>query len=390
MDFTIPYELRELVSSLNKFIGNKVKPLQEAHQDEDGNVPEEIRKQVRLRSYALGFYGADFPVEYGGGGLSTLGMTLLREALGMSGVPIADAVLGEAGALSDILLECNEGQREKYLFPTIRAEKLSCFALTEPNAGSDTAAIETTAVKDGDHYILNGRKHFISNAPYADFAIVFTATDKKLRARGGITCFLVDKGTPGFSLGRTHRHMGEDDRLGELIFEDCRVPAENVLGKVGEGFFLAMMRVGQGRLRLAAFFTGLADLCLQLALDYSKIRVQFGKPISSYQAIRWMLADMSLELQASRLMLYHAAWKADQGQDVTRESGMVKLYSSELFRRAADKALQIHGGMGYMKDCPTERLYRLARATTIGEGTSEIQRIIIARRLLQEGPLRFL
>ncbi|MDI6753331.1 MAG: acyl-CoA dehydrogenase family protein [Thermodesulfobacteriota bacterium] len=389
MDFTIPYELRDLVSSLKKFINNEIKPLQESHQDENGCIPEEIRKKVRLRSRELGFYGADFPEECGGGGLSNLGMTLLREEIGRSGLELADSIFGEAGAMSQILLECNGEQKERYLLPAIRAEKLSCFALTEPNAGSDAAAIETKAQKEGDEFILNGRKHFISNGPYADFAIVFAVTDRELRAKGGITCFLVDRDTRGFSLGRIQQHMGGGDRLGELIFEDCRVPARNVLGKVGAGFLLAMKRVGEGRLRLTALFMGMADKCLQLALDYAKQRVQFGKPIARYQAIQWMLVDMSVEIHASRLMLYHAAWKADQGMDIIRESGMAKLYSSEMLCRAADKALQIHGGMGYMKECPIEGIYRKARASRIGEGTSEIQRILLARKLLQDGPLRF-
>ncbi|MEK7827300.1 MAG: acyl-CoA dehydrogenase family protein, partial [Thermodesulfobacteriota bacterium] len=296
MDFTIPYELRELVSSLKKFINNEIKPLQESHQDENGCIPEEIRKKVRIRSRELGFYGADFPEECGGGGLSNLGMTLLREEIGRAGLELADSIFGEAGAMSQILLECNEEQKEKYLLSALRAEKLSCFALTEPNAGSDAAAIETKAVKDGDDFILNGTKHFISNGPYADFAIVFAVTDK---ANRGITCFLVDRGAPGFSLGKIQQHMGGGDRLGELIFEDCRVPAGNVLGKVGEGLLLALKRVGEGRLRLAAFFIGMADRCLQLALDYSKQRVQFGKPIAKYQAIQWMLADMSVDIHAS-------------------------------------------------------------------------------------------
>ncbi len=384
MDFNIPSELKVLVSSLRKFINNEIKPLEETHKDENECIPEEIRKKVRLKSRELGFYGADFPEEFGGGGLSNLGMALLREEIGRSGYELADSIFGEAGAMSHILLACEGEQKERYLYPALRAEKLSCFALTEPNVGSDARAIETKALKDGDDFVLNGRKHFISNGPYADFAIVFAVTDKATR---GITCFLVDKGTPGFSLGGINKNMGGGDRLGELIFEDCRVPPENVLGKVGEGLLLALKRVGEGRLRLAAFFIGMADRCLQLALDYAKQRVQFGKPIAQYQAIQWMLVDMSVDIHASRMMLYHATWKADQGLDIIRESGMVKLHASEMLCRAADKALQIHGGMGYMKECPIEGIYRKARASRIGEGTSEIQRILLARRLLDEGPL---
>ena len=386
MEFSIPHDLRDLTASLKKFIHNEVRPLQEAHQTEDECIPEEIRKKVRRRSRDLGFYAADFPEECEGGGLSNLGMSLLREEAGRSGLELADAIFGEAGAMSHILLECRGEQREKYLLPSVRAEKLSCFGLTEPNAGSDAAGIETKAAQEGDRFILNGRKHFISNAPYADYAIVFAVTDK---ANRGITAFLVDKGIPGFSLGKIQKNMGGGDRLGELVFEDCRVPGENVLGGLDKGLLLALKRVGEGRLRLSALFTGMADRCLQLALEYSKQRVQFGRPISRFQAIQWMLVDMSVEIHASRLMLYHAAWKADQGLEIIRESGMVKLLSSEMLCRAADKALQIHGGMGYMKECPIEGIYRKVRAARIGEGTSEIQRILLARRLLQDGPLQF-
>jgi len=387
MDFEIPYELRELVNTLKKFIDKEVRPLQQKHEDENGEVPEEIRKQVRMRSRELSFYGADFPENFGGMGLSQLGMALLREEIGKSGVYLAEETFGQNGALQNILLECKGDQIDKYLLPSVRAEKIACFALTEPNAGSDTSSIETSAIKDGDDFILNGRKHFISNAPQADFAIVFAATDKKLRAKGGITAFLIDKGTPGFSLGRVQKHMGGGNRLGELIFEDCRIPSSSVLGEVGMGFLLAMKRVGYGRLRLAAGFMGMADFAIRLAIDYSKQRVQFGQPISSFQFIRGMLADMSVDIHASRLMIYHTAWKADQGMDVTRESGMVKLHASEMLCRVADRSLQIHGGMGYMKDCPIEGVYRHVRASTIGEGTSEVQRLIIASRLLKEGPV---
>ena len=193
MDFTIPYELRALTASLQKFIAKEVKPLEESYRTAEGFIPEEVRRHVRRRSREVGFYAGDFPEEFGGGGLSNLGMSLLREEIGRSGVELADSILGESGAMSHILLECNDEQRDKYLLPAIRADKLSCFALTEPNAGSDAASIETRAVREGSDYVINGRKHFISNAPYADFAIVFAVTDK---ANRGITCFLVDKRTP--------------------------------------------------------------------------------------------------------------------------------------------------------------------------------------------------
>jgi len=384
MDFTVPYELKALANSLKKFIANEIKPLEDANRDENGIISEEIRKKVRLRSRELGFYGADFPEECGGAALSNLGMALLREETGRSGAGLSDAVFGEAGAVSGILLECNEEQKEKYLFPAVRAEKLSCFALTEPNAGSDASAIETKATRDGDDFILNGRKHFISNAIYADFAIVFTVTDK---SRRGITCFLVDRGTPGFIQGPVQKHMGGGDRIGELLFEDCRVSSKNVLGEVDKALLYAIKRVGEGRVRLSAQFIGIAERLLQMATDYSKQRVQFGKPISRNQAIQWMLADTQVDIYASKTMLYHAAWKRDQGLDIVREASMLKLFTSEMLCRAADKALQIYGGMGLMKECPIEGIYRGVRVARIGEGTSEIQRRIIARNLLERGPL---
>ena len=384
MDFTIPYELKDMVNSLKKFLNNEVRPIAQANHSDDGYISEEVRKKVRLRSRELGFYGADFPEDCGGMGLSNLGMVLLREEVGRAGTELGDAVFGEAGALSTILLECNEEQKEKYLLPAVRAEKLSCFALTEPNAGSDAGSIETKAVRDGDHFILNGRKHFISNAIYADFAIVFTVTDK---AKRGITCFLVDRGTPGFIQGPVQKHIGGGDRIGELLFEDCRVSEKNVLGKVDQGFIYALKRVGEGRVRLAAQFLGIAERLLQMCIDYSKERVQFGKPICRNQAIQWMLTDMSVDIQATKMMLYHAAWKRDQGKDIVREASMVKLFSSEMLGRAADKAVQIYGGMGLMKECPIEAVYRHVRVARIGEGTSEIQRRLIARFLLDSGPL---
>lgn len=383
MDFEIPYEIKELQKELRRFIKDEIKPLQDKHMDENGTVPEAIRKQVRKRSRELEFYGIDFPESVGGGGLDILGMSILREEIGKSGVILAQAVFGEFGALQSILLECNDQQKEKYLTPSLNADKLSCFALTEPNAGSDAASMETTAVKDGDQYILNGTKHYISNAPYADFAIVFAVTDPAARTGNRISCFLVDKGTPGFTNGRVQKNMADADRVGELFFNDCQVPAENLLGEEGKGFKLAMGRVGQGRIRLSSEFLGSADLCLRLSIDHAKSRVQFGKPIGQNQFIQQMLVEMAVGIHSCRMMLYHAAWKASQGKDVSQETSMLKLATSEIWSKSADYAVQIHGGMGVMQESLVASMYQMSRVARIGEGTSEVQKMLLAKHLLK-------
>lgn len=385
MDFAIPEELEILRRSLRKFIEKEVIPLeQKAGYDPDDGVPQDLLKQVRRRSHELGFWGIDMPEQYGGGGLNMLGTVILREEASRHFCSLNQAIFGGPEGPSKILLAGTEEQIQKYLVPVIKAEKTCCFALTEPNAGSDAASIETSAVRDGDEWVINGLKHFITNGPYADYAIVFAVTDRQKRGRGGITCFLVDKGTPGFSVGKIQRTMGGGDSQCELVFEDCRVPHENVLGEVGMGFVTAMTFLGGGRLGIAAGAVGMTDKLLQVSIDYAKQRVQFGKPIATKQAIQWMLADIATELFAARNMVYSTAWKIDQGEMAIREMAMCKLYATELVNRAADVAVQVHGGMGYMKEAPIERVYRGVRALRIVEGTSEIQRFIIARSLLQE------
>lgn len=383
MDFDIPYEVRELQKELRRFIIDEVKPLQDKHMGDRGIIPEDIRKQVRKRSRELEFYGIDFPESVGGGGLDVLGMSILREEAARSGVLLSQSIFGESGSLQGILLECNDQQKEKYLYPSLNADKLSCFALTEPNAGSDAAAIETTAVREGDAYVLNGAKHYISNAPYADYAIVFAVTDPSAPRAGRISCFLVDRGTPGFTNGRVQKNMADPDRVGELFFQNCRVPAGNLLGEEGQGFLLAMARVGQGRIRLSADFLGCADLCYQLSVEHAKTRIQFGKPIGTNQFIQQMLVEMAMGIHSCRMMLYHAAWKISQRQDVSQETAMVKIATSETWSKCADYAVQIHGGMGVMEESIISKQYQMSRVARIGEGTSEIQKILLARQILR-------
>ncbi len=381
MNFEIPEETRQLRDALRRFIEKEIRPLDEQVREQD-DIPLDLITEARRRGVAAGFYGMFMPEEVGGGGLSILPTTLVFEDIAMQGSRMARFALGAHGGPTPILLACNEEQRERFLMPVMRGEKTNCFALTEPGAGSDAAAIQTTAVKDGDKYVINGVKHFITNGPYADFAMVYAITDKELGARGGVTCFLVEKGTPGFSVARVQETMAGDNLQAELAFEDCVVPEKNILGEPGQGFLLAMRWIGHGRLLIGAMCVGVSELLLRMSTDYAKQREQFGKPISSKQAIQWMLSDSATEIYAGRMMLYNAAWKADQGENIIKETSMVKLYATEMVNRIADRALQIHGGMGYMREFPIERIFREVRVLRIVEGTSEIQRFIISRFLL--------
>jgi acyl-CoA dehydrogenase len=287
-----------------------------------------------------------------------------------------------------IVLDGTPEQKRKYLPKLASGEWVACFALTEPEAGSDAANLKTTAELDGDHWVLNGRKHFITNGNIADVAAVFALTDRTKKAKGGITAFIVEKTFPGFYVGTIERKMGmRGSHTCELIFDTCQVPKENVIGGeayIGRGFQTAMKTLDKGRLTLGSWALGSAQKLLELSIDYAKQRVQFGKPIAQFQAVQTMLADMATQIYAARQMLYHGAWLRDTtGVAVVKEASMVKLFCSEMANRVADMAVQIHGGMGYMKDFPVERFYRDLRLTRIYEGTSEIQRMVIAREILK-------
>ncbi len=379
MNFELPEELKLLREMVRSFVQKELLPLEEQVEQED-DVPPDTLHRLRTKARDLGLLGINIPQEAGGAGLGVLANCIVREELGRSSLAMSYTVRGPSPILSFCTLE----QREKYLTPCLRAEKRDCFALTEPNAGSDAAAIETTARRDGNYFILNGTKIFVTDGRKADFVIVFAVTDKEKKARGGITAFLVDKGTPGFSVGAVFKKMGwRGTDLAELVFIDCRVPAENVLGEVGQGFPLAMKWVDQGRLGVAATALGTAERLLSLASDYARQRKTFGKPLSERQAIQWMIADSATEIAAARLLIYQAAWAGDEGQEIRQDAAMAKLYASEMAGRVADRALQIHGGMGYMKELPIERMYRDMRYNRIAEGTSEILRFLIARNLLK-------
>jgi alkylation response protein AidB-like acyl-CoA dehydrogenase len=310
-------------------------------------------------------------------------MVVLKEEVARSGSQLAHLVLGDFDGPSPLLLEANDWIQENYLLPSMRGERVSCFALSEPNAGSDAASIETQAVREGDYYLLNGTKHMVSQGARADHAIVFAVTNKALRARGGISCFVVDMNSPGLNVTRRQHMMGGYSDPVEIVFEDCRVPSSNLVGQEGFGFVMAMRWLADGRLAMAATAIGLAALLLSLSVEHAKTRVQFGKSIGRKGAIQHMLADMATELYAARMMVYETARCAEAGEDILRACSMTKLYATEMVNRVADRALQIHGGMGYMQDCMVERIYRDVRAMRIGEGTSEIHRMIIAKSLLR-------
>lgn len=385
MDFGLDPEVQELCRSLRDFLDREVRPLDEKELDpEKDDLPIEVLQQVRRRSAELGFYAPDFPEEYGGAGLPQVGMVALRETAMSSGYRLGAAVCYGPEGPTGVLLDGTEEQKKKYLMPLITAEKSMAFALTEPEAGSDAQNIRTSAVKDGGNWVLNGRKHFITNGAFADYALVFAANDRSKKAQGGISAFIVEKGTPGFEVGRSQKGMVEGEGQVELIFTDCRIPEENVLGgpeKVGMGFYSAMQFLAMGRLSIAAMCNGIADYALKLGVDYAKNRVAFDRPIGKNQYVQGHLVDSTVELKASRLITYECAWKYDHGDEVIQESSIAKLYASEMVNRVAYRMIQVYGGMGWMREVPLERIYRLVRIFTLVEGTSEIQKYIIAKTL---------
>ncbi len=376
----LPEDIQMLKDMVRRFVDNEVGPLS-SYIEEEEQIPDEIVKKLK----ELGLFGLTIPEEYGGSGIGPLGYAVVREEFARTNMALGSLFLVNNGIGSKgIQLEGTEEQKRKFLPPIAKGEKFACFALTEPDAGSDAAAIQTTAVLDGDEYVLNGRKQFITNGPFADIITVMAVTDKSKRARGGITAFIVEKGTPGMIQGKAEKKMGwHGSPTGDILFDDCRVPARNVIGRVGHGFSIAMKTLAFGRLGVAATALGAAQKAFEMACGYAKTRSAFGKTIGKYQFIQGMIADMATEISASRLMVYNLAKDMEAGHNRDIEASMAKLFASEVAGRAADMNVQIHGGMGYMKELAAERLYRDVRVLRIVEGTSEIQRIIIARNYLE-------
>ncbi|UCE07241.1 MAG: acyl-CoA dehydrogenase family protein [bacterium] len=382
MDFSLSDELNMLREMVHKFTEQKIKPIAQQI-DVEGEIPQDLINQMA----ELGFFGICFPEEYGGAGAGELGYCILSEEIsrGSASVTVLIGAHASIGAMS-IYLDGTEEQKKKYLVPMAQGKKIGAFALTEANAGSDAAAIETTAVKDGNQFVINGSKIYISNGSIADVIVVYAVTDKALGAHGGVTAFIVEPDYPGFKLGREEDKMGiRGTHTSELIFEDMRVPAENVLGQFGAGFLTAMKALDRGRLGLGAGCLGSAKEVLAMSTKHAKERVQFGKPIGENQAIQWMLADMATEIYAMESMVYRTAWMCDKGMRFSRESAIVKAFCSEKADQIIHRAIQIHGGIGYMKDFPLERIYRDSRINLIFEGTNEIQRMIIVRDVMKKG-----
>lgn len=378
MDFELTEEQQMIRKMVRDFAEREIMPIAQ-ETDETGEFPwETIHKMA-----PLGLLGLPIPEEYGGAGADNVSFTMALEEIARACGSTAITLDAHTSlACEPIYLFGTEEQKRKYLVPMARGEKLGAFGLTEPEAGSDAGATKTRAVLDGDEWVINGQKIFITNGSIAEVVIIAAVTDPEKGTRG-ISNFIVEKDTPGFRPGREEEKMGlKGSVTSELFFDDCRVPKENLLGKEGDGFKQFLISLDGGRIAIGAMAVGLAQAAFEKAVAYSKERVQFGQPIANFQAIQWMIADMATEIDAARLLVYRAAWLKDKGVRFTKEAAMAKLYASEAAERACYKALQIHGGYGYMKEYDVERYYRDNRLCAIAEGTSEIQRLVIARQVL--------
>jgi acyl-CoA dehydrogenase len=381
MDFRLPDEVALLQAETRRLVERELKP-RTLEIERTREFPVELVAKLR----ELGYFGLTVPEAWGGMGVSCLGHCVVQEELGRAHPAWNLLISGNNGiGVMAILQDGTEAQKKKYLPRLASGEWIAAFALTEPNAGSDAAAIETRAVRDGDRWILDGTKHYITRGDIAEVVTVFAVTDGKKRARGGITAFLVDRGTPGFKVARVQESMGSDVvKQCELVFDGCALSDEQVVGAVGQGFQSAMKILDLGRLSLAARSLGMMEELLSVSVAHAKTRKQFGKPLAEQPAIQTMLADTAVDIAMLRPALYRAALLRDAGQPMGHDAAMLKLFSTEALGRAADRAVQIHGGMGFMKDCVVEHMYREARMMRIIEGTSEIQRMLIARGVLAE------
>jgi acyl-CoA dehydrogenase len=381
MDFAFSEEEQMLRDLARRFADKELRP-HAADVDRKG----EVSRQVIDKAAQLGFLGVFVPEEYGGGGFGEIGSCIVMEEISRACFSTSVVIGGHTsiGAMA-IFKGGSEEQKRKWLPPMCEGKILGAFALTEPGAGSDAGAIATRAVAQGDQYVLNGQKIYITNGGMADVYSVFAKTNPDAGVRG-ISAFIVPADMPGVRAGKPEEKMGiRGSHTSDLFFEDVRVPKENLLGEEGHGFVVAMKTLDVGRITVAAQCLGQMKEALDLAVKYSKERVQFGKPIAKQQAIQWMLAEMAADVYAAESMTYRAAWMCDQGMPITRQSAMTKLFASEALGRCVDHAVQIHGGMGYMSEFPVERMYRDARITRIFEGTNEIQRLVIANDVLKRG-----
>jgi len=382
MDFGLSNEQEMIIDSVKNFVEQELYP----HEDEvekSNHIDESLAESIKKKAIQLGLYATNMPEEYGGGGLDTLTLCLLEKELGKANFGLQYIVARP----SNILMACKGDQIDKYLIPTIRGEKVDCLAMTEPNAGSDVRSMQCRAEKDGDFFVINGSKHFISHADMADFVILFAASGTEETSRGvkkKITSFLVDIGTPGFSVEPGYNsvsHRGYHNFI--LNFDNCRVHKSQVLGEVDHGFDVANEWLGATRLSVASMCLGRAERALQIAIEWAATREQFGQTIGKFQGVSFKLADMSMELHAAELLTLRAAWKDTKGEMTNSDAAMAKLKATETLAMVSDEAIQILGGMGLMDELPLERIWRDHRVERIWDGTSEIQRHIISRSLLR-------
>ncbi len=385
MDFTFSPQHNALRRMIREFAETEVAPIS-AELDREHRVPHEIMRQLGK----MGLLGVCFPQEYGGMGAGEIGYCILMEELGRVCTSTATNVGAHIGIGAMVIhLDGTPEQKEKYLVPLARGEKIAAFGLTESNAGSDAANIRTRAVREGDSWILDGGKIFITNGGHADIITVMAVTDPALGARGGVTAFIVEKDWEGFSVAREEDKMGiRGTSTAELVFEELRVPHENVLGKVGEGFVSFMKSLDMGRLTLGAAGLGGAQGALEWSVRWAKTRQQFGLELAHKQSVEWMIANLATEIEALRSLVYRVAWMVDTHQPFGQYAAMCKMYGSEVGSRAINIALQIHGGLGLSRDFPIDRAFRDARIAEIFEGTNEVQRIVIASNIFREHGVR--
>ena len=373
--------IKQLVDLIERFVRERLVPNEERLATE-GRLPDDILEEMK----ALGLFGLTIPEEYGGLGLTMEEEILVSIALGRTS-PAFRSIMGTNNGIGSAAVVFNgtEEQKQKYLPKYASGEWISCFSLTEPEAGSDAASLKTTAVRDGDHYVLNGTKRYITNAKVAHTFNVMARTDPDNKGARGISSFIVERDTPGITLGSVDKKMGQAGSMTcDVIFEDCRVPAENLIGEEGEGFVTAMKVLDRGRLHISGVSVGVAERLIHDSLEYALQRKQFGKPIAEQQLIQGMLADSQTETYAAKCMTLETARKRDSGENVSTESSACKLFATEMVGRVADRAVQIHGGAGYMSEYAVERFYRDVRLFRLYEGTSQIQQVIIARNMMRD------
>ncbi len=377
MDFDFSEEQRMFKEAIHSFAEKEISPLVD-----EAEKTATFPLQLFPKMGELGYLCVRYPAEYGGAGIGKIGDCISVEEVSYFSVGIAAGTMVQGGiGTSAIYARGSEDQKQKYLVPAIAGQRIAAFGLTEPNAGSDAASIETIATKRNGKYVLNGTKMFITNGNICDFVVVAAYTDKSKGARGGVSLFVVEKGTPGFTRSKLHKFCARSGEIAELTFEDCAVPEENLIGEEGRGFPYLMETLMGGRISHAARSLGLARVAYDESLEYAKARVQFGQPIAKFQTNAFKLARMAMELEAARWLVYYAAWLYDQDKPYVKEAAMAKLYASEVAAHITTEALQINGGYGLMEESVAQRYFRDARLGTITEGTSEIQQLVISREI---------